>query len=262
MPAAPEGWAGPFENTYIFKLAERKTHTSFASAVARAQELGPEVCGGITKSGSRYSLRKPGPPLTHDLPTVSWCLEAAINFVASKPSVSDDGESDDVAAPKAVPKKVATKKTAPKKDGSKKDASKKDASKKDASKKGPTKKSTPKKALVVEPDAEPDAENDAEPAEPVEPEADNGVEPEAENGVEPDALDGEPDAENDVFNAETDDDGDGEEGLQVEQIEVDGVEYLFNPSSGEVYDYQHYIDNEEVKVLGTYDPESDQLELS
>ena len=36
MPEAPEGWAGPFANTYIHKLAERKSHTSFAAAVARA----------------------------------------------------------------------------------------------------------------------------------------------------------------------------------------------------------------------------------
>ena len=64
IPDAPDGWIGPVHNTFIRKLSQRKGYTSFNAAVSRARELGPAVCGGITKNhkDGRYSLRNPGEP--------------------------------------------------------------------------------------------------------------------------------------------------------------------------------------------------------
>ena len=58
------------------------------------------------------------------------------------------------------------------------------------------------------------------------------------------------------------DEEDDEDGLQVDEIEVDGKEYLFNPATGEVYDYEVYANTEEIEVIGSYGPESEELSLN
>ena len=72
--------------TYIWKCVKgEEKYTSFEEAVARAEELGPAVCGGITQDHyytnghMLYGLRRPGPvrnQKTHpERTSVSWCTQ-------------------------------------------------------------------------------------------------------------------------------------------------------------------------------------------
>ena len=95
----PEGWDGPYEDTYLHKYVKglgKKVgfgrFETFASAVEAASKL--DNCGGITMGKSGYTLREGCDPLsvegdTKDGPFTSWTKSG---FVSSK-SVKKDKKS-------------------------------------------------------------------------------------------------------------------------------------------------------------------------
>jgi hypothetical protein len=228
IPEAPEGWSGPFADTYLALTIKgyTKSYNSFAEAVAAAEELGAGSVGGITKQGTKYKLRLGSAPMPSAKGETCWIFGSAI-VVAPKPST----ESDNVEEPVEEPvEEVKPKKVAPKKAASKKQVQKKDAN--EGSKKAATKKSG-KKVQIVEPEPEPEPQP--------EPETD---------AVNEDAA----------YEAETDDEAasgpapeEEEEELQLELEEIEGKEYLVDDGSGTVYDYEVYQDSEQLVKIGTYD---------
>ena len=230
LPEAPEGWSGPYENHYLWKIAVnadgetmRKSYPRFADAVTAAQELGPTLCGGITRNNGKYTLRRAGMggPYYTDKAQVSWVFGEA-TMVVVKPK----GESE-----------AAPKKEAPKKEAAKKAAPKKAANKKAATKKKVT-------LQVDEPEAQPEPQPEAQDEHEVEVDVVDNTGSNLDDG----AYDGPTDDEEDPTAGDSD-----EEDLQVEVEEVDGVEYLVNSQNGEVYDYTIYQESEQVVKIGTWD---------
>ena len=234
IPEAPEGWSGPFADTYLALTIKgyTKSYSSFAEAVAAAEELGAGSVGGITKQGTKYKLRLGSAPMPSAKGETCWIFGSAI-VVAPKPSTESndavedavENEVEDAVDTEVKPKKAAAKKTAPKK------AAPKKAAKKETPKKEAPKKAT-KKVQIVEPEPEP---------------VDN---------------------EEDAYQAETEDEAsivddtaagpalDEDEELHLELEEIDGKEYLVDETSGVAYDYDVYQDSEQLVKVGTYDGSS------
>ena len=102
----------------------RKSYSRFSEAVTAAQELGSELCGGITRNNGKYTLRRAGTggPYYTDKAQVSWVFGEA-TMVTVKPTNSDG--SSEKASKKASPKKQTTKKETTKTDTPKKAGPKK-----------------------------------------------------------------------------------------------------------------------------------------
>lgn len=223
IPEAPEGWSGPFADTYLALTIKgyTKSYNSFAEAVAAAEELGAGSVGGITKQGTKYKLRLGSAPMPSAKGETCWIFGSAI-VVAPKPSTESDNVEEPVEDSVEVdvkPKKAASSK---KEAASKKQVQKKEA--KEAPKKAASKKSA-KKVQIVEPEPEP----------------------------ETDALneDGTYEAEDEAASAPAPEEEDEE--LQLELEEIEGKEYLVDDGSGTVYDYEVYQDSEQLVKIGTYD---------
>ena len=229
QPDAPEGWSGPYPNTYLRGLVKghRKQYERFSEAVAAAEELGAEVCGGITKSdkNGKYSLRKAGEggPRQMEEACVSWVFGEAI-MLAPKPKTPSVDESTE-AAPKTkvAPKKVAPKKAAPKK---------------------------APKLEVQEDEVELDVAGGPAADDTYNASTDNDEDVEISND----------DVEIDGSDNEGDDEEDGDS-TDVSVIEFDGKDYLLNPSTNEVYDFDMYQQTEQVVTIGSYDPATEKVTL-
>ena len=269
LPEAPEGWSGPLQNTYLWKMAEkpRKYYSTFAEAVERAEEIGSDECGGITRDEKgRYSLRKPGSPWPIDSASVSWCM-GEVTIVTPKPKTAksnakltivepvsggsqSDGETPLVDATHVVvaakPKTVAKAKTV-------------EATHVAITSKSKTVAETAK-TPVAEIAKTPVAEIAKTPVEaPVETPVAEITKTPVEAPVEtPGAVTEPDDANHGVY----EDEPDGDDDLHVDQIEVDGVDYLFNPDTSDVYDFEVYSTTEEIVTIGRYNPDTEELSLN
>jgi len=245
LPAAPDGFKGPYVDHYLWKNADRHAFYTLADASARAQEIGPQDCGGVTRQytkdgSSRYFCRKPGPPIpcAPEKKMVSWTLGYSAPQAADPvltPRVHESPEPTPAptkaktpAKPKAAPKmKSASKVNTP-------------AKTKAAAKKKLQVETT--QELADEPAKTPEAENTENEASAAIDEVDEVDEVEIE-------LDG------------SDDDDEDDDGVAVEEVEHEGTTYLAAPT-GEVYDYEAWTDREEMVVVGSYDASSGDVSLN
>ena len=253
QPDAPDGWSGPFSNTYLRGLIKnhRKQFDRFTDAVTAAENLGSDVCGGITKSdkNGKYSLRKAGEggPRSMEEACVSWVFGEAI-ILAPKAK----NESNDAGMP--APKPQSELKTTPKKEALKKDAPKPLVVEEEVPKKVAPKKVAPKttqKPLVVEEEVPKKVASATTPKSEPKPLV---VEEEVELEIENDG-----DVESAAYEAQTEEEEDGETDVSV--IEYEGKDYLVNPGNNEVYDFDVYQESEQIVTIGSWDPTTEKLTL-
>lgn len=254
LPAAPDGFEGPFVNHYLWKNADRHAFFTLAEASARALELGSEECGGVTRQPSkdgtsRYFCRKPGPPIpcASDKGMVSWTMGYTAPTASDPvltPRVQDEAETVETTP---VPKKVKKAKGA-----AKKKEQPKVETKAPAKASTPVKKAAPKKKLQVDSAPEPDVKENSP-----EPEIEQKTPSPEEKATSPvEEIEVEYDENTDV-----DDDDDDDDGVAVEEVEHDGTTYLAAPT-GEVYDYEAWTEREEMVVVGTYDASTGAVSLN
>ena len=116
FPEASEGWSGPFQMKYLSKIVKDDDgknipiFKNFDDAVAKANELSVERCGGITKTARGYQLR-----VGHDLITnpPNHARTGLASWIKGKPSIPEVGISAEMDASKLVKsnKKVSFEKT-------------------------------------------------------------------------------------------------------------------------------------------------------
>ena len=107
LPAAPDGWYGPFEMTYLDKPVPNpdgkgriKAFKTFEEAVECANSL--ENCGGITKFSRSWQVRVGTDLISSD--NVKW--NAIASYTKTKPPQYDEEAETGAPAPAKVTAKV------------------------------------------------------------------------------------------------------------------------------------------------------------
>ena len=108
FPEASEGWSGPFQMKYLSKIVKDDDgknipiFKNFEDAVAKANELPVERCGGITKTARGYQLR-----VGHDLITnpPEHARTGLASWIKGEPSLPEAGISTEMDASKLVKSK-------------------------------------------------------------------------------------------------------------------------------------------------------------
>lgn len=116
FPEASDGWSGPFQMKYLTKIVKDDDgknipiFKNFEDAVAKANELPVERCGGITKTARGYQLR-----VGHDLITnpPEHARTGLASWIKGEPSLPEAGISTEMDVSKLVKskKKVSFEKT-------------------------------------------------------------------------------------------------------------------------------------------------------
>ncbi len=108
FPEASDGWSGPFQMKYLSKIVKDDDgknipiFKNFEDAVAKANELPVERCGGITKTARGYQLR-----VGHDLITnpPEHARTGLASWIKGEPSLPEAGISTEMDASKLVKSK-------------------------------------------------------------------------------------------------------------------------------------------------------------
>ena len=113
FPEAPDGWSGPYEMKYLSKIVKEHnseldkmvnipTFKKFSDAVERANALGKEECGGITKTARGYQLRVGGDLITNP---PDHARTGLASWVKGSPEIPSVGISESMDAPSLVKNK-------------------------------------------------------------------------------------------------------------------------------------------------------------